>query len=459
MTPAWRKPMSSCAYAGVLLIVGLPVWWKTTEVYRAELPYSDIEQLETLSLRQKVVVQLVTSDETHTRGPDLQKALLRDSDAYHITLTVRRSRSDEERAAEEAATLGELDDRVGGALSGLAGGVVVMEVPGRLFNTTAGKAVTVGRHRVVYASPTSDMELVAAIVRNTVLGEFSLKERRKSVVSAADKLDIFLCLLVPQPDLVMASWDVETAVKNHLQPFVDTIDMAVNVTVKSQVLYLTALDLGEGGHATLGPEQLSLAVNPVESGLASQSSRSPALHLLVYVPTVHVSPVTIAGSETNSFLVPGWGGVTVYNYEEASEAKFPLHVDIDMDRVMAIFVGQLRALLGFKDLGDGLALAPPRNGIASWERDLLLRQRSWENILEVSSTLRSLSQLLSQIPNIVINDDIATKVTEAVREISASSVKLGDGFLDEGFKSGKTARKEAEDGFLRPVPTRPVVLS
>merc|ERR1711874_919350 len=91
-----------------------------------------------------------------------------------------------------------------------------------------------------------------------------------------------------------------------------------------------------------------------------------------------------------------------------------------------------------------------RKGITSWERDLLLRQRSLENILEVRSTLRSLSQLLSQIPNIVINDDIATKVTEAVREISASSARLGDGFLDEGSRRGKVARKEAETAFFDP---------
>ena len=29
----------------VCVVVGLPLWWKTTEVYRVSLPYSDIETL------------------------------------------------------------------------------------------------------------------------------------------------------------------------------------------------------------------------------------------------------------------------------------------------------------------------------------------------------------------------------------------------------------------------------
>lgn len=29
----------------VCLAIGLPLWWKTTEVYRVSLPYSDIDSL------------------------------------------------------------------------------------------------------------------------------------------------------------------------------------------------------------------------------------------------------------------------------------------------------------------------------------------------------------------------------------------------------------------------------
>ena len=85
-TVVWRKHMSSSAYAAVMLLVGLPVWWKTTEVYRAELPYAGIEQLQSLTETQKVFVMLVSSDVTgtHTQGPAPHKMLM-DSELYDMT--------------------------------------------------------------------------------------------------------------------------------------------------------------------------------------------------------------------------------------------------------------------------------------------------------------------------------------------------------------------------------------
>ena len=45
-------------------------------------------------------------------------------------------------------------------------------------------------------------------------------------------LDIFLSLLIPQPEFVMASWDIESATEKYLQPFLEKFP--VNFTVKSQ---------------------------------------------------------------------------------------------------------------------------------------------------------------------------------------------------------------------------------
>ena len=41
----WRQNVSSLSVLCVAVLVGLPLWWKTTEVYRSPLPYSDIEGL------------------------------------------------------------------------------------------------------------------------------------------------------------------------------------------------------------------------------------------------------------------------------------------------------------------------------------------------------------------------------------------------------------------------------
>ena len=41
----WRQNISSLTVLSVAVLVGLPLWWKTTEVYRSPLPYSDIQSL------------------------------------------------------------------------------------------------------------------------------------------------------------------------------------------------------------------------------------------------------------------------------------------------------------------------------------------------------------------------------------------------------------------------------
>ena len=129
----------------------------------------------------------------------------------------------------------------------------------------------------------------------------------------------------------------------------------LDFTVKSQVVYLTPLNIpaaDHSGEAELTPAQLGLAVNTVESVLASQSSSHPGLNMMVYVPPVQSSPLTISHSDTNSFLLPRWGGVHVYNYisKEEQNVKFPINIDLDMEKVMGVWVGQLRSLLGVEEI-------------------------------------------------------------------------------------------------------------
>ena len=44
-TASSRQYISALSILAVAVLVGVPVWWKTTEVYRCPLPYHDIMQL------------------------------------------------------------------------------------------------------------------------------------------------------------------------------------------------------------------------------------------------------------------------------------------------------------------------------------------------------------------------------------------------------------------------------
>lgn len=120
------------------------------------------------------------------------------------------------------------------------------------------------------------------------------------------------------------------------------------------------------------------------------------------------------------------------------EAEFPVDININMAKVMGIFLAQLRSvfqvfyvlyadpicisphfslllrlLLGVQKTHPppGFLLQSPGNaGLTDWELDRLLWSRSVENVATATTTITSLAQLLDQISNIVINDNIAQQV-------------------------------------------------
>ena len=391
----YQKHIAAASYAFLMLVVGVPVWWKTTEVYRAYVPYSEIASLETISVLQKANVLLITSDaeDSHLRGPIFQKTLTQ-SNMYDISLTVRVPHHSENEIIEHAVDINEIDKNVGsGLLKDNPGSVAFLEVPSKLFVEVP--HIVLGNHRTVYYSSYVPSEDLAAVAVDTVLGEPQMNSMLRSLSAAATThrpapsdsarkrtighIDIFLSLLIPQPEYVSATWDISAATQQYLAPFLDSFPL--NFTIKSQVLYLTPLNIpaanSGSGPLELNPEDLGLAVNSVESVLASQSSNNPALNLLVYLPPIERAPLTIAESRTNSFLIPRWGGVHIYNYitEESENVKFPMQLSIDMEKVVGVWVGQIRSLLGIEEVAELETLAVPSVGIRVWEKDFQLRHR------------------------------------------------------------------------------------
>jgi len=465
MSSALGKHSAAAAYALVMVGIGLPVWWKTTEVYRAHLPYSDIDQLAELDTRQRADVFLVCFKERSADriAPSLQ-ALLARSTEFMISLNVRPARPSEKKIVESSTTLEELDAMLGKELvASSPGSLALVEVPEELLPPSTN--VALGSYRLLFFSSYASSEELAATVVDSVLGEPQLAATRRSLPLTATsrrppvsgegskrtsgKLDLFLTLLVPQPEFVKASWDIELATDKLLGPFLESFPL--EFSVKSQVLYLTPLDipaLNEGsGPIELSPDQLGLAVNSVETALASQASSAPSLNLLVYLPPVERQPLTIEGSQTASFLIPRWGGVQLYNFLNESETKFPLTLDLDMARVTGVWLSQLRSLLGVQH-PDLPALPLPGLGMRNWELDFQLRQKSLQYSLETISTLTSLSHLLSQIPNIVISDEVGGQVEGAVDKVTKGSRLVKEGNLVKGFEASQHALQLAEDAFF-----------
>ncbi|KAM6242541.1 GPI transamidase component PIG-S [Porphyrio hochstetteri] len=488
-----RGRRAALAFAAIAVVLGLPLWWKTTETYRAALPYADIDELGQLPLQLAVPIAVVFAP--GSVPGDLPRPLpFRDVEEMEISVNLRssitsryetlyRSTTAQEEAALDAATAREADAALCLLQDASLGSLTVYVVPETSSVLSQGVSVYVGKHRSALVRAGGGLAALRSRLRQlTQLMSFTassitaaLSDRvpdsqlspdaRRHLKSSLG-YEITFSLLNPDPKSHDVDWDIEDAVKRYVQPVLDKLSLVANFSVDSQILYYAVLGVTprfdkESSSFLLSAHSLPHVINPVEARLGSSAaSLYPVLNFLLYVPERSHSPLYIqdrdgASVSTNAFHSPRWGGIMVYNVEapDSPSASLPLHVDVDMVRVMEVFLAQLRLLFGLarEELPPEFLLESPGNeGLADWELDRLLWAHTVENIATVSTTLTSLAQLLDKIGNIVIKDNVASEVYQAVASAQSAMANLATGHLHLAFQASKEAVTSSERAFFDP---------
>lgn len=144
---------------------------------------------------------------------------------------------------------------------------------------------------------------------------------------------------------------------------------------------------------------------------------------------------------------------------------------------MKIFISQLRSLIGVHDLQSSISnkfvsinerklsqsntCAQPANyhvtfepatksGITTLEKDNLIRSRTLENVVNTISTLKSLAQLVDEIPNMVVEDHISIKVRQSLDALDAVSKGLSAEDYIKALQSSIETVELAEKAFFDP---------
>ncbi|NXD11610.1 PIGS transamidase, partial [Nothocercus nigrocapillus] len=394
-----------------------------------------------------------------------------------------RSTTAREEAALQAATPPEADAALRLLQDAPLGALTVYVLPETSSLLPQGVDIYVGRHRsaVVRAAPglaalRARLQQVTHVMSFTAASvSAALSDRVPASQLGPDAgrhfksslgYEITFSLLNPDPKSHDVHWDIEDAIGRYVQPLLDKLSFMANFSVASQILYYAVLGVTprfdkESSSFLLSAHSLPHVINPVEARLGSSAaSLYPVLNFLLYVPERSHSPLYIQDKDgalvgTNAFHSPRWGGIMVYNVEgpAAPQASLPLRVDVDMVRVMEVFLAQLRLLFGISRevLPPEFLLESPGNeGLADWELDRLLWARAVENIATVSTTLTSLAQLLDKIGNIVIKDDVASEVYRAVAAVQSAMEELALGHLHSAFQASKEAVTSSERAFFDP---------
>ncbi|KAM9788498.1 GPI transamidase component PIG-S [Neosynchiropus ocellatus] len=502
-----RGQLAALSIAAVVILIGVPLWWRTTETYRAWLPFSQINELDNLQLLLSADVEVVFA--RGTMAPEQQKKfpLTLTKDDEHVidentavryryesrfrTATVMEEDAlNQPSAAEADLSLHMLSESPCGSLvmyvipessSLLPLGVDVYIGKRRTAVLRMGAAGQVGKSldkvlshldpritQVLQVMSFSHSDITAALSDRVRLSPTNKRSKADSMraFKSSPGYEITFSLLNPDPKSHRLHWDIEGAAQTYIRPMLSKLSPVANFSIDSQILYYAVLGVNPRFDSsrrkyTLSADSLAHVINPVEARLGSNAASSnPVLNFLLYVPDAHHSPLHIRDHKkqevpSNAFHSPRWGGIMVYNVndEYGPEAELPVDVSINMAKVMGVFLAQLRLLLGVQSSRPppGFLVEPCGSaGLADWELDRLMWTRSVENIATAAMTVTSLAQLLDQIGNIVINDNIAQQVSSAVTSLQLAVAELESANVAFALQYSKEAMLASERAFFDP---------
>lgn len=481
----------SLSFGLIFIVIGIPLWWNTTKVYRASLPYSEIELLNQLKVKHAVnldVVLFFPQDPAVLREA-IEKELSRETGdpdfivraEYIVTVETKHSKDAVLMTKLSSSSWEEMDDYFQNSFAKKENHYTFFVLPYENPESSSVDAY-IGSylHCILYndKDPTKLASTIAKAVKNIIVNEedvynaFSFASKRKIEKDTMESMtaqksitgfQVSFTLLNSDPDSVLVEWDIESAVKKYLDPFFLKFPH-LDVTVDSQVLHYSSIQINprkDGATFFLPYNDLPHMINPIEAKLGSHISLYPSLNFVVYVPLQKHTPLYMRTKEgeqskSNAFLSPQWGGILIYNLQRtaSTNASIPQRIAVDMKPVMNIFLSQLKHLVGFTPVKPihGFKLRDGFNdiGIPQWEQDSLMRLKTMEYLATSTITLTSLAQLLGKISNMVINDHIQEQVWNALNSISQSTTALEKGNLTAAVVAAKTAIRSSEEAFFDP---------
>ncbi|XP_055851996.1 GPI transamidase component PIG-S-like isoform X1 [Episyrphus balteatus] len=465
---------ASVAFMVVVLVIGLPMWWKTTEVYRVSLPYSDIHDLSESLIQINLTVGIFTHkpERSALLIEELNNAF-KNSDLWNIQF----DQIPQIEGADKIKTPAALEAMILKHYPVKTGDFIFIEW------TNLQEDVLLTTDRSALIKPDTTSSKLQNVLNINILQTHRMRailtededERRTMTKNSPPQLqyDVIISVLNPRPDLMDVKWNVQLATKTYIQPFLDAVSEISNFTLKTQWKYQLPIDgnLKQirdasklGRHYALHDTSMPHIITSIEKNLGAGITDNSVINMVVYVPSCDIAPIHIykdkdvkaTRNKVDSFISPKWGGVIISNPPEEACRAYNENLEkvsfyINTNDVMQIMLYQLHKLLdihvdvtlaGVK--ADDVDQISPR----TWEYDAFIRRSVVNHIITSTHTLQSLIQLLDEISYIVINDDVGLAVNEAYEEILKAKLHLQNGDLLKASTHAKKAFASSEKAFF-----------
>eukprot|EP01025_Chloroclados_australasicus_P018321 TRINITY_DN1953_c0_g1_i4.p1 TRINITY_DN1953_c0_g1~~TRINITY_DN1953_c0_g1_i4.p1 ORF type:complete len:550 (-),score=38.05 TRINITY_DN1953_c0_g1_i4:203-1774(-) len=286
-------------------------------------------------------------------------------------------------------------------------------------------------------------------------------------------------LCVADPEDEHWQWNFENFKNNLENRFLNFLRNFVDIQIEHQIIYYVKARVKGRWNQNqqqyqLNQKQLSYFVDsewPLDSGIISnyeQQYNSHILHFIIYVPERVQLPLIIQNknkNNLNSFIIPGWGGVFIFNPKNNNQSDFQKIIQSHQQfQIVENVIFQLRKLFNFdsiQNLFQKLLNDDDKSklnfdgfdevGVNFLEEDIFLINGLLNNIQDAIRILNSLTKLISDLPNLAIPEQIKQHVEKCVFSIEqAQHLCQVQGGLFEAYNYSKLAKFEAEAAFGHP---------
>jgi len=446
-----RTILASVVFFIMLLGLGIPIWWYTTAVHRANLP--DLNTLDSTLENPRIHITYKSAEDSPTLSEKLKylETAVQDKFSCDIILVHQKLNEKEIDVLKLANSVESIDAHLHkiGTDSASSKGLIFMDIPNNFL--TPWEAVF-GDYNHIYISSETSLEALVKVFQiiTKPLEKFKQGHDKSSKLHHSSEYNVLITVATSQPE---PKWNIASLVDNYLDRFSQKLAYFANLTILTQMIYVGDGNIRADYRAdsksyTLDEDQVASLINALEPKLGTHLSEKPTLHWVFYLPSIQQSPIDIqfrsASVTNNAVRSPRWngGGLQIINQNDKEETS------------AGMLIGQLRSALGIPNYeysnSQVRMLNRSQSGIADWELESIIIQRIFHCLNQASSTLKSLYQLLSQIENIVVSEAVRDEIVTSLQMNAHSKVTLFKGDVHEAYKFAQISLDCAEKAFFDP---------
>ncbi|KAL6887536.1 phosphatidylinositol-glycan biosynthesis class S domain-containing protein [Trichoderma longibrachiatum] len=432
----------------VVLLLGLPIWWKTTAIYRAELPVDSMLKWAdgkacrpVFPLQISIQADSLQEQEAHNLIRLTQHALddLNDFSGHHLRLQLAPRNAPLPKDDFRTALTIRLQPGTSTSAS-LNQESAVLDItyppnyvpsltspssPLASYITNELRATFAEEQSIIsYLLSTSSMSTGVRPQGLSAEAAEALSKRTTRSLRYAPTYHLTFSLFTANG--VPNTWDIEAALDEYIKPMLEVLRPIHNFTIDTQVQLYAVPGVQS---QVLSKEHLSSFINAAEWPLSPSIGKAPTVNFVIYVGNQTVA--LDAETETSqSWMIPQWGTVYLLSHPDTVS-----HVSVEeLKQPMLTFGGHLLSLLG-----------TPQSGSLPLRLSTLGRIRSTDLLLRASSTLGSLARLSLALPSISIPRSVADGVAKTMHHLELACADLGG---PEGLMHARIAEEEAERAFF-----------